>query len=121
MTTLETREKIGSDGESHTRIGQDTSTQGILEFLETNAKWWGEAALACESRAAQLPSGEREALEWQLQAAVYDERTRINARFIERRRKSPADGDKPGVVTSLKASNPGDSRDVKTRAVGLTA
>jgi hypothetical protein len=75
-------------GVSHKGINYDSPTQSVLEHLEANASWWGEAALACRTRAAQLPSLERESLEWQLQAAVYEERTAINTRFVERLRQS---------------------------------
>jgi hypothetical protein len=113
MTTYHVQSKI-CIGNSQNLNGHDASMPSLLEHLETNAKWWGEAALACRNRAAQFPSFERESLEWQLQAAVYDERTGINARFIERlRERSCSDADTFGAVPVARGSVPVDRPCVK--------
>jgi uncharacterized NAD(P)/FAD-binding protein YdhS len=60
----------------------DTSTDGILEFLEQNEKWWKQAAETCERTAVTLATGEKEV--WQLLGAVYRERAEKHERIIER-------------------------------------
>ncbi|HEY4740847.1 MAG TPA: hypothetical protein VIH76_09665 [Candidatus Acidoferrales bacterium] len=64
----------------------DTSTDGILEFLEQNEKWWKQAAETCERTAVDLATGEKEA--WQLLGAVYRERAEKHERIIERLRQN---------------------------------
>jgi len=60
----------------------DTTNNGdILEILDQNAKWWEQAAVTCERTAAQYSNGQKE--EWELMAAVYQERAQKVARFIE--------------------------------------
>ncbi len=63
----------------------DKSKDGILEFLEQNAKWWEQAALACEQTGAHLASGEREV--WRLMAAIYRERADMHNVLIEKLRQ----------------------------------
>jgi len=58
-----------------------TNGNDILEILDLNAKWWEQAAVSCERTAAQSSNGKKE--EWELMAAVYQERARKVARFIE--------------------------------------
>lgn len=64
----------------------DTSTDGILEFLEQNEKWWKQAADNCERTAVDLPTGDKEV--WQLLGAVYRERAEKHERIIERLRQN---------------------------------
>ena len=64
----------------------DTSNEGILEFLEQNAKWWEQAAVTCEQTGAQLVSGEKEV--WQLLAAVYRERAEKHAQLNAKLRQN---------------------------------
>jgi hypothetical protein len=59
----------------------DTSNENILEILEQNAKWWEQAAVTCERTASCAAPGKKE--EWQLMAAVYQERAEKFTHVIE--------------------------------------
>jgi hypothetical protein len=63
----------------------DLATQGILEILEENVKWWEQAAVTCEHTAARLPAGEKEG--WELMGAVYRERAEKHTRLVEQLRR----------------------------------
>ena len=56
----------------------------VLDLLEQNAKWWEQAALACEHIAAGNGSGRKE--EWQLMGAIYRERAQKHVQFIQQMR-----------------------------------
>ena len=63
----------------------DAATQGILEILEENVKWWEQAAVTCEHTATRLPAGEKEG--WELMGAVYRERAEKHTRLVEQLRR----------------------------------
>jgi hypothetical protein len=56
-----------------------------FDLLEQNAKWWEQAALACEHIAAHNGTGKKE--EWQLMGAIYRERAQKHVQFIEQLRQ----------------------------------
>ena len=50
----------------------------ILQFFEENKKWWEQATVTCEQRAADLPTGERTEGSWPL----YIENAQKNTREL---------------------------------------
>jgi hypothetical protein len=72
--------KQSSVGTTWEKQMDTTSNKDVLEILDQNTKWWEQAAVTCERTAAQCSNGHKE--EWELMAAVYQERAEKVARFL---------------------------------------
>ena len=58
----------------------------ILSLIESDTRFWNDAAQRCEYVAGTV-AGEREKREWELMAAVYRERVKMHAVFVEKLRE----------------------------------
>jgi hypothetical protein len=55
----------------------------ILSLIESDTRFWNDAAQRCEHVAGTV-TDEREKREWELMAAVYRERVKMHAVFVEK-------------------------------------
>ena len=61
-------------------------SEEILSLIESDTRFWNDAAQRCEHIAGTV-ADEREKREWELMAAVYRERVKMHAVFVEKLRE----------------------------------
>ena len=57
-------------------------SEEILSLVESDTRFWNDAAQRCEHVAGTV-ADEREKREWELMAAVYRERVKMHAVFVD--------------------------------------